>query len=213
MDRTVISGAIAIAFAAGAVLVNGRYCWKTLAHRIEPRLASWLIFCVASMIGLVSYRLHEGVRASVMTNIMNHSDVLWISAITISILISARHEPERLRLSRFDRWCLALAGSIIVFWVATGSSLSANILSQVLMCVGYGPMFWSFYRTKRNTEPFDVWLATLGGVMIGIIPPLLAQPHDWLAILYACRAIFCVAVTLAMMWHYHRRAVILAKPC
>ena len=29
-------------------------------------------------------------------------------------------------------------------------NLSANILSQVLMCIGYGPMLWSLFKDKTQ---------------------------------------------------------------
>jgi hypothetical protein len=210
MDRAMAANAIAIVFVAVAIFANGRYCWKTLTHRIAPRLATWLIFFVASGLSLASYLAHADARTSFAANIGNRTDVVSLLVIIAAILFSARYEPERRRLKRFDWWCLAGAVLIVTLWVATGSSVSANLLLQVLMCVGYFPTLQHLFVEKRNTEPFDVWGVSLGLAALALIPSIIAW--DALAIVYAGRATLSVMVTLAVMWHFHRREVFLNKP-
>jgi uncharacterized membrane protein len=212
MDQTIAANVTAIVIVLLVAAASWRYCWKTLAHRIAPRLATWLIFLVASALSLASYYAHEHAQASFVANIANHVDVIQLVAIVVSVLISAKHERERLRLGEFDLWCLASAALIAFLWVATGSSLATNLLLQVLMCVGYGPTLWHLFKEKRNTEPFDVWCASLGIAMLALLPPLLSRPRDWLAIIYVGRATLSVMVILGVMWYFHRREISLNMP-
>ena len=212
MDRTMVAKLIAAAVVLLVASASGRYCWKTLTHRIAPRLATWLIFFVASTLSLASYYAHARAQASFVANIGNHVDVIELVAIVVSVLISARYERERLRLEPFDMWCLAFAGLIVAFWTVTGSSLAANILLQILICVGYCPTLQHLFKERRNTEPFDVWCASLVIAVLAIVPPFLVRHRDWLAIAYAGRATLSVMIVLGVMWHFHRREVLLNRP-
>ena len=80
------------------------------------------------------------------------------------------------------------------------------------MCVAYWPTFQHMYRVKVNTEPFDVWLASLGIALLALVPPLLVRPLDGLAIAYPVRAALCVSTLLFVMRHYHRRALSMNVP-
>ena len=102
MDRGNIVAIVVFALISIAIFADGRYCWKTLTHRITPRLATWLIFLVGSSLSLASYRAHVHAGTSFMSNIANYIDVTGLVLIVASVLISARHEPERLRLNRFE---------------------------------------------------------------------------------------------------------------
>ena len=196
---------VAVIFVVAATFAGGRYCWKTLTHRIAPRLATWLIFLVASGLSLWSYRVHDHAMAAIETNIENRVDVVELVAIVLAVIISARHDRERLRLSGFDWGCLVAAVAIVFIWGATGSSFWTNILLQALMCIGYGPTFWHLLRERRNTEPFDMWCVSLGIAALGLVPPLLVEPHDRLAIVYAGRAVVSVTLMLGLMWHCERQ--------
>ena len=207
MDRGNIVAVVAFVLIAIAIFADGRYCWKTLTHRIGPRLATWLIFLVGSSLSLASYRAHVHVGTSFVSNIANYIDATGLVLIVASVLISARHEPERLRLKRFDWWCLVAAAAIVVLWIATGANVAANLLLQVLMCIGYSPTFKHLYQEKRNTEPFDSWIANLCISTLSLIPPLLSRPCDWLGVVYAGRAVVCVVIILFAMRHYHHRGI------
>jgi ABC-type xylose transport system permease subunit len=205
MDRRSIVDIIAFALIAAAAFGSGRYCWNTLTHRITPKLATWLIFLVGSLLSLASYRAHVHQGTSFVSNIANYIDAVTLVAIVASVLISARHERDRLQLNCFDLWCLASAALIAFLWIVTGASLLANLLLQVLMCVGYFPTLKHLFKEKRNTEPFDSWLASLGIATLALVPPLLALPRDWLGVVYTGRGVTCVVITLFVMRYYHYR--------
>jgi len=143
--------------------------------------------------------------SSFAASIANRFDVIEVGAIVISILISARHDRERLRLGKFDLWCLGAAVLIGILWIRTGSSFWAYVLLQVLMCVGYWPMLQHLLKMKSNTEPFDVWLASFGIAALALVPPLHVRPYDWLAVVYPGRATLSVLILLSAMWYYHRK--------
>ena len=139
-------------------------------------------------------------------------DAVELLAIVAAILFSSRHEPERRHLKRFDWYCLASAFLIVMLWAATGSNVMANLLLQMLMCVGYGPTLWHLLKEKRNTEPLDIWCANLFLALLALAPPLLSRPCDWLAVIYAGRATLCVVVLLAVMVYFHRQKVVSTQP-
>jgi hypothetical protein len=205
---------MAVIFVLVGACAGARYCWKTLTHRNEPRLATWLIFFVAAMLSLWSYcvHAHAHAHASFVASIANRFDVVEVCVITIAILISARHDRRRLKFKPVDYFCLGGAALIVVLWVGTGSSLWAYILLQILMCVAYCSTIGHLFKVKINTEPFDVWLASLGIALLALVPPLLVRPIDWLAIAYPVRAALCVLTLLFVMRHYHRRVLSANKP-
>lgn len=205
MDRTMAANVIAIIFAVIAVIAGGRYCWKALTHRIAPRFATWLIFLVASGLSLASYMAHHaGEKISLAANVANRVDVVELVAIIAAILWSSRYEPGRRHLKMFDWWCFVSAAAIVAVWAVTGSSFTANLLLQTLMCVGYFPTIQHLLKEKKNTEPFDVWCANLGIAMLALIPSLITK--DVLGIIYAGRAVLCVAAMIFAMWYFGRRA-------
>ena len=83
MDRAMAANTMAIVFALVAAFAGGRYCWKALTHRIAPRLATWLIFLVASALSLASYLAHAHTHASFAASIANRFDVVEVGAIVV----------------------------------------------------------------------------------------------------------------------------------
>jgi hypothetical protein len=205
MGKTMVANAAAVVFVVLGAFIYGRYCWKTLTHRIAPRLATWLIFIVASWLSLASYlfHVHADAKTLFVANIGNRADAVALTVILVSVWFSARDDPKRRRLRKFDWGCLAAAGLIVILWIATRSNLWAFILLQALMCVGYGPTLWHMLKEKRNTEPFDVWWVNLGLAALSLIPPILIK--DSFGIVYAVRAILSVATILSVMGWAHRQ--------
>lgn len=178
---------------------TARYIWLTVRSRIEPTLATWLIFSTGTTLSLASY-IATG-RYSVVSNIANFVDVLmtWLIAITVA----CSRGRAAAQFSRSEIGCLAGAASIICFWVATGDHRAANLAVQILLLVGYLPTVKRLWRADANTESPGIWLVVWVAAAISLYPPV--RDEDRLATIYAARALIAVSLLPGLIIRAHRR--------
>ena len=186
---------LAVGFAmALAIVGDGWYCWHIVAGPISPSLATWLIFAIASTVSLASYLKHNDEKKPFIANLANRYDPIVVWTIVAFIVFSPKSDMS---LCRFDIGCLVASGLILIVWAVTRSAITANLLIQLVMVAAYIPTFFRLLHGGRNTESFLMWEANLAVAALFLIPPI--RRGDWLAVVYASRAIVCVAGIIAVM--------------
>ncbi len=166
-----------------------RFVWQIIKKKIRPALAMWIIFLVAVVMSLVTY-LHSG-DYGFSDNIMNAVDVIYVSAITVTIAVFG---DKSTGINRFDMSCLAVTAIIVVFWIFTQNHIVTNILIQTILVIAYFPVVKRLLKTRENSESFLIWT----GMMVAPALSLLSS-KGLLATVYAVRAIICIGLLLSLM--------------
>jgi predicted neutral ceramidase superfamily lipid hydrolase len=171
------------------LLIMVRYIWLLVKKEIKPALAMWLFFSVAIIMSFITY-LSDG-DYGFLDNIMNTVDLIYVVTICIAIIIFG---DKSSKFSRFDKGCLVAVLTIVVFWIFTQNHKVTNMLMQAILVIAYFPVVKRLLDSKKNTEPFSVWLGML------LAPSLaLFSSKGMLATVYSIRAIICVSLLLLLM--------------
>ncbi|OGY96375.1 MAG: hypothetical protein A2122_01380 [Candidatus Liptonbacteria bacterium GWB1_49_6] len=173
----------------------GWYSLQILAGPVDPSSATWLIFWIAVMLSFSTYRRSE--RKSAVDNIANASDIAGTSIIFGAVFY--RGGVQALHFKAFDAGCLVAAMMIIGFWAVTKNHIMANLLTQVLLVVGYFPTISKLLASKENTESLAAWFIMWAGSALALYPPLAAEEKNWLAAVYAIRALIFTSVLIGIM--------------
>lgn len=187
-------------FSIVAVIVTDLFIgvsyWRLLrAGRIQPALAIWVFFAIATAGSLVAY-LAEGGH-SVLDNILNATDVVMVGSVVVGILI---YGDRSTRFTRFDLGCLAAVLAIVGFWTATRQHAVSHLLIQAILVIAYFPVVRRLLRSTKNTESFAIWIAALLAPAFGLL-----SSRGWLATVYSVRNLVCAAGLIGLMaWVEHR---------
>jgi hypothetical protein len=168
-------------------LVAVTYIRLLIKHKIKPALAMWIFFTIAVSMSLITY-LSES-NYSLLDNIVNSVDLIYVSAVAIAILIFG---DKSSKFTRFDKGCLVAVISIIIFWFFTQNHFVTNI--QSIMVIAYFPVIKRFIDSKENTESIIVW----SGMLLAPALSLLSS-QGLLATIYAVRAIVCTGLLVLLM--------------
>jgi hypothetical protein len=171
------------------LIILVRYLWLLVKKEIKPALAMWLFFSVAIIMSIITY-LSDG-EYGFLDNIMNTVDLIYVVTITVAIIILG---DKSSKFTRFDTGCLVAVMIIVVFWIFTRNHKVTNLLMQAILVIAYFPVVKRLLDSKKNSEPFSVWIGML------IAPSLaLISSKGMLARIYSIRAIICVSLLLLLM--------------
>lgn len=164
--------------------------WRLLrARRVQPALAMWVFFTIATAGSLVTY-LAEGAY-SLLDNILNTTDVVMVGSVAIGIAI---YGDRSTRFTRFDLGCLAAVVGIAGFWAATRQHAASHLLIQGILIIAYFPVVRRLIRSSRSTESFPIWIAMFLAPAFGLL-----SSKGWLATVYSVRNLLCTAALLVLM--------------
>ncbi len=171
------------------------YAYQIRKHKIDPTLSTWIIFMSGVGISLITYTIAE--NKDFKSGILNKVDAAFVLVVISAIFAWGKRE---LRLKPFEKWYLLGVLVIIVYGILSKSAWNSNVLSQVLLSVGYIPTIHHLIQQKKNRESFLGW----GCSMIAAIAALyLARVAGKpLETLYASRALFFAALLLCLMFYY-----------
>ena len=171
------------------IIIGVRYCILTYKQKIKPALAMWSFFTLAVAMSLTTY-MADG-DYSLWDNILNTTDLLLVSVITLFILIFG---DTSTKFTRFDKFCLLLVILITIFWFITKIHFLSHLLIQGILVIAYFPVIRRLWQSKENTEPFSVW------ILLMIVPVFsLLSSKGILATVYAVRAIASTAILMILM--------------
>lgn len=176
-------------------LVGLWYCYLILDHQIEPVLSSWLLFFIASSLGLWTYFKAKRSDRSAITNMANTSDVFVTGSVLACLALFGR--DIRFGFNSFEWVCFGIAGAILLYHLIRHDGRTANIAVNGLLVLGYLPTIAHLWTADHNTESFALWLVVLIAAMIALYNPI--KEKDFLATLYASRAVVLVGIILALM--------------
>jgi hypothetical protein len=187
-----------------AILVTGVYCAATAWYchliadgKLPTVLATWVMFMITVVAGFVSYMRSSGERHWA-TNVCNTVDVIATVVVVLFLLTCGNTE-----IRRFDEICIGIWALIMMLWFFTGrlkvanADKVANIAFNLLLIIAYVPLVQHLATATVNTEPYVTWSATFLASSIGMLNPI--KKRDWLALLYATRAVLSTSTVLVLM--------------
>jgi hypothetical protein len=170
--------------------------------KVKPVLAAWIVNSVATILSFATY--WTAPKHSLVSNAYNLTSIFTINAILITAIVVMRREKKRLSFSPFQIKCLWCSALITILWIVlvwgfNGTGIIPNILTQVMMLIGYFVIAERLVRTATNTESLFAWwcivLASLAGMVTAAIS------NDWLASLFAGRTLVgSLILVLIMHW-------------
>ena len=165
------------------------YIWMLYQKRTKPSLAMWLFFSLAVGMSLITY-LKEG-DFGFWDNVLNTTDLVLTIAVTIAIYFMG---DKSTRFNKFDWWCLGSVSLIILYWFFSQNHIYTNIAIQLILIIAYIPVINRMISSKKNTEPFMVWIALSIAPLISLL-----TSKGTLAAIYAIRAFVCTSLLLLLM--------------
>jgi len=171
------------------LFIGIRYSVLTIKGKIKPALAMWAFFTVAVIMSLTTYMAND--NFSLLDNILNTTDVLLVTIITIIIFIFG---DKSSKFTRFDKACLIAVIIISLFWFITQTHFLSHLMIQSVLVIAYFPVIRRLWESKENTEPFSIWIL----MMIAPIFALMSS-KGILATIYSVRAVLCTGLLLLLM--------------
>jgi hypothetical protein len=181
------------------LIADSWYCKQILDVRsvVEPALATWVIFGIATTLSLASYLKHANGGQPFIANAANRLDPIVSWMISFVVAFSPR---VNVRFSWFDVACIIAVGVILVAWAITQSALKANLLLNAVICAGYLPTFYRLFCERRNTESFPMWELNLVVGSLFLIAPI--RRKDLLGVVYSARGVLSVGLLLVVMAYF-----------
>ena len=158
-------------------------------RKIQPALAMWLFFTIAVALSLITYKSSGDLKF--VDNILNTTDLVYVLTVTIAIRI---YGDSSTKFNTFDLICLGAVLIIFVFWILTQNHFISNLLVQFILVIAYFPVIKRFFKTKKNTESFTIWL-----LMLVVSSISLLSTKGILATVYSLRAVISIGLLLLFM--------------
>ncbi len=184
-DVTVVLTAVAM------MVATLYYCWLTFTRRIRPAAAHWFVLNAAICLAFWTY--WNAPEHSIRGNIGNFVGVFSTNLNFFAALWARWRDNElKYEFTSFQKQSLALAVGIVVLWyvlryvVGSGpAAITANVLTQVLMVVGYIMLIQRLLSTATHSESLLVWAGICASTIFAVVPAIIET--DWLGLLYAAR--------------------------
>lgn len=179
------------------------YVYQIYKGKITPTLSTWIIFLCGVSLSFITYVISE--KNDLSSGILNTIDLANVIIVVIAIMIWGKRS---LHLKLFERWYLFAAGLIVFYGIITGDAWRSNILTQILIAVGYFPTIHALLKSKVNTESFMAWGINLLVSILALYPAL--TEGNFLAVLYAVRATILITILIGVMIYcefYNRKNI------
>lgn len=190
----------AIASACFIIIGTVWYIYAAIrGDKVKPVLASWVIIAGTMSLSFATYWTSP--HHSLVSNAANAASVIAALSILITVFWLNVYNRNAIKFSKFQKWCLLISGLIALFWVTIvwvfhGTGIVPNILTQILMFVGYLVTAEKLWRSTKNTESLFTWSCIMFGCAIGLYTGIISG--DGLAIIYAGRAT-CTSATIVWL--------------
>lgn len=200
---------IEISALVSMVLVTAGTVWYIMLGvsgiKVQPVLASWIVTCGSMTLSFFTYLTSP--NTSVVKGACNGISVLTTGAILVLSIWMGKKKSQSIKFTPFQKFSLWTASAIALLWVAliskNGTGIVPNILTQILILIGYAVTCQKLWYANRNTESLFCWwcivLAALVALYTGIVS------NDSLVILYAGRTLFGTGILLALMYRAERK--------
>ena len=188
-----------------AVLITVGTIWYIYVaikgDKVKPVLASWIVVCGTMVLSFTTYWTSP--KHSIVSNASNVAGVISTVGILITVLWLNLKNEGVIHFSRFQKGSLAAASVIATFWVIivwgfNRTGFYPNILTQILMLVGYFVTAEKLWQATKNTESLFTWTTIMIGSAIALYTGIVSR--DTLATLYATRATVTSATIVWLMY-------------
>jgi len=179
-------------------IFTARYAYQIWRREISPTLSTWITFMSGIGLSLATYMF--AAKWDIRSGILNTMDFIAVAVILFAVLKWGKNE---VRFKPFEKWYLVGITFIIIFGIFTGDAWNSNILTQVLISVGYLPTAHNLLKEKRNVESFSGWGCALIAALLALYPAI--KEGNGLAVAYTIRTIFFVGVIISLMMYYKNR--------
>lgn len=167
--------------------------------KAQPVLATWILFGVALSLSLLTY--FDAPKHDVLTNFGSILDTVRVFGLLLLLYVMGHRTIE---FTKLQFGCLIGSGITACFWLQTDEAAISNVLTQLIIAIGYLPTYERLWRSNRNTEPLKSWFfsgaASVLAIALGIID------HDVLVVIYGGRALVQVSLVLLLILRIERRA-------
>jgi hypothetical protein len=199
MTLTLIVVLLTLALIFAAASINAL---KIIRHQVEPALSTWLIFLAGTSTSFLSYLVSS--RNNYSSGVLMGADVMGDIIVILSIVFFG---ITRWKLKPFEKYYLLGLGLIILFWLLSHDAFHSNLLTQLLLSLGYLPTMHTIIKFKRNTESILVWTLILAASLISIYPAFGAwqNSHNILALIYSVRSVVLVGLSVLLMLFYKQK--------
>lgn len=180
------------------------YDYLTLRRKIRPAVAHWFVLNTAMSLAFWTY--WNAPEHSLVGNIGNFTGMLSTN-LNFFVVLWARWRDNELKyeFTPFQKKSLFFAVSIVALWFVlryvVGSSYAAiiaNLLTQVLMLVGYIMLIQRLQKSVQHSESMVVWASIFAASTFSFFPAFLKG--DWLAMLHATRGTVSSAPVVWLIW-------------
>lgn len=179
------------------------YIYLALTGRkVKPVLASWIVLSGTMTLSFATYWTSP--QHNIISNACNAISVFSTTAILITAAWLSMKQGKGLSFNSFQKWCLIISLTIAIFWIVLvwgfkGTGIIPNILTQVLMLIGYLVTAEKLWHAKHNSESLFTWWCILLAGMTALYTGIVSR--DGLVILYAART---TIGTIMLVWLMYR---------
>ena len=192
------------------VLVTAGTVWYVVLAlreiKVKPVLASWVVIFGTMTLSFATYWTTP--NHSLIANACNAISILSTGAILVVAIVLNRRYGKGLTFSSFQKKSLWASLVIALIWVALvwgfhGTGIVPNVMTQVLMLIGYGVTAEKLWYAKGNNESMFTWWCILVAAMVALYTGIVSK--DKLVILYASRTTFGTVVLIYLMHRAEKR--------
>lgn len=178
---------------------------------MKPVLASWVVMGGTMTLSFATYWTTP--NRSLVSNACNAISVVSTCSILIVAIWLTIKERKGISFNKFQKVCLSISLVIATFWVVLvwglkGTGIIPNILTQVLMIIGYLVTAEKLWMAKGCSESFFMWWCVSIASAFALYTAIVS--HDKLAILYATRATITSFTLVGLMYRAERKASLVA---
>jgi hypothetical protein len=177
------------------IIFTANYSYQIWRRHIIPTLSTWITFVVGTGLSFSTYVI--AANWDIRSGINNTADFAEVLIILVATLCWGKHE---MRLRPFEKWYLSGVAAIVFYGFVSGNAWNSNILTQVLITIGYIPTMHNLIQQKKNTESFFPWSCALIASTLSLYPAL--SEGNKLAVIYSTRAVVSLILLLALMAYY-----------
>lgn len=178
---------VVLAIAVG----NMWYIYHIFKKSIFPTVSTWIIFSTATILNLLSFLV--ATKRDFLGGVMCITDAA--SCFVVMVVCVFYLKSSKLRFKPFEKYYLASASLIVIFWGISNNAFISNLLFQALITIGILPTVQTLLLTKRNPESFFLWGSGMVASLLSFYPAM----GNTLAIIYSLRSLVGILIVLALM--------------
>lgn len=175
------------------LIFAARYIYQIYTKQVSPTLSTWILFFTGVSTSFGFYLLEE--NWNLLAGVNNAVDVAAVFMIMVATVVWGNRD---VKFRPWEKYYLGVAALGVLYGMFSGDMFGSSLFGQVLICVGYIPMFHTMYAEGKHSESYTAWSLAMLAAVVGLVPSL-ADGGTLLASIYVIRTIVMCLVVLAVM--------------